>query len=52
MSQALSCALPWRMAAVAGSGGTNLTDLCPDSPPTDVLVMHGSADPIAPVTRQ
>ncbi len=50
MSQALSCALPWRMAAVAGSGGTNLTDLCPDSPPTDVLVMHGSVDPIAPVT--
>ncbi len=50
MSQALSCTLPWRFAAVAGSGGTNLTDLCPDSPATDVMVLHGSEDPIAPTT--
>jgi len=50
MAQALSCTLPWRLAAVAGSGGTNLTDLCPDSPGTDVLVLHGTADPIAPIT--
>jgi len=50
MSQALSCTLPWRMAAVAGSGGANLTDPCPDSPATDVMVLHGSADPIAPTS--
>jgi len=50
MSQALSCTVPWRMAAVAGSGGTNLTDRCPASPGTDVMVLHGTADPIAPVT--
>lgn len=50
MAQALSCTLPWRMAAVAASGGANLTDLCPDSPATDVMVLHGSADPIAPTT--
>ncbi|MEZ5238216.1 MAG: PHB depolymerase family esterase [Microthrixaceae bacterium] len=48
MAQALSCTMPWRFAAVAGSGGVNLTDLCPDSPPTDVLVLHGTVDPIAP----
>ena len=50
MAQALSCTLPWRMTAVAASGGANLTDLCPDSPATDVMVLHGSADPIAPTT--
>ncbi len=50
MAQALSCTLPWRMAAVAASGGSNLTDLCPDSPATDVMVLHGSADPIAPTS--
>ena len=50
MAQALSCTLPWRMTAVAASGGANLTDLCPDSPGTDVMVLHGSADPIAPTT--
>jgi polyhydroxybutyrate depolymerase len=50
MAQALSCTLPWRMAAVAGSGGTNLTDPCPQSPGTDVFVLHGTADPIAPIT--
>ncbi len=48
MAQALSCTSPWRFAAVAGSGGTNLTDLCPVSPPTDVMVLHGTIDPIAP----
>jgi polyhydroxybutyrate depolymerase len=50
MAQALGCTLPWRLAAVAGSGGTNLTDLCPDSPGIDVMVLHGTADPIVPVT--
>lgn len=50
MAQALSCTLPWRIAGVAGSGGTNLTSLCPDAPGTDVLVLHGTADPIAPPT--
>lgn len=50
MSQALSCTLPWRMAAIAGSGGANLTDLCPASPATDTLILHGTADPIAPTT--
>jgi polyhydroxybutyrate depolymerase len=48
MSMALSCTLPWRLAAVAGSGGANLTSTCPDSPATDVMVLHGTADPIAP----
>ncbi len=48
MSMALSCTLPWRLAAVAGSGGANLTSTCPDSAPTDVMVLHGTADPIAP----
>ena len=38
------------MAAVAASGGANLTDLCPASPATDVMVLHGTADPIAPTT--
>jgi polyhydroxybutyrate depolymerase len=50
MAQALSCTMPWRFAAVAGSGGMNLTETCPDSPPTDVLTLHGTADPIAPPT--
>ena len=50
MAQALSCTVPWRLAGVAGSGGTNLTSLCPDAPGTDVLVLHGTADPIAPIT--
>jgi polyhydroxybutyrate depolymerase len=50
MAQALSCTVPWRFRAVAGSGGTNLTDLCPDSPATDVMILHGTADPIAPLT--
>lgn len=48
MAQALSCVMPWRFAAVAGSGGMNLTDTCADSAPTDVFIMHGTADPIAP----
>lgn len=50
MAQALSCTVPWRFRAVAGSGGTNLTDLCPASPATDVMILHGTADPIAPLT--
>jgi polyhydroxybutyrate depolymerase len=49
MSQALSCTFPWRFAAVAASGGANLTSTCADAAPTDVLVLHGTADPIAPV---
>ncbi|MGI9577377.1 MAG: alpha/beta hydrolase family esterase [Microthrixaceae bacterium] len=50
MAQAMSCTMPWRFAAVAGSGGTNLTETCPASPPTDVFVIHGSVDPIAPLS--
>jgi poly(3-hydroxybutyrate) depolymerase len=38
------------MAAVAGSGGTNLTDLCPSSPAVDTMVLHGENDPIAPLS--
>lgn len=48
MAQALSCTMPGRIAAAAGSGGVNLTDLCPDSPGTSMLILHGTADPIAP----
>ena len=48
MSVGLSCELPWRFRAIAGSGGSNLTSLCPDSGPTDALILHGTADPIAP----
>lgn len=48
MAQALSCTMPWRFTAVAGSGGMNLTETCPGSPPTDVMTLHGTADPIAP----
>lgn len=50
MAQALSCTMPWRFAAVAGSGGANLTALCPDSPPTDVFLLHGTSDGVAPVS--
>jgi len=49
MAVGLSCELPGRFAAVAGSGGTNLTSLCPDAGPVDALIIHGSADPIAPL---
>jgi polyhydroxybutyrate depolymerase len=48
MAQAVSCTMPERFAAVAGSGGVNLTALCPDAPGTSALVLHGTADPIAP----
>ncbi len=50
MSVGLSCELPWRFRAIAASGGSNLTSLCPTAGPTDALILHGSADPIAPVT--
>ena len=50
MSVAVSCELPGRFRAIAGSGGTNLTSLCPDGAPVDTMILHGSADPIAPVT--
>lgn len=50
MAVGLSCELPGRFRAIAGSGGTNLTSLCPDAGPVDAMVLHGSADPIAPVT--
>lgn len=49
MSVALGCELPGRFRAVAGSGGVNLTTLCPDAGPLDTMVLHGSADPIVPV---
>ncbi|CAB4530296.1 unannotated protein [freshwater metagenome] len=50
MAQALSCTMPWRMAGIAASGGSNLTDLCPNSAGTDTMILHGSADPIAPLS--
>lgn len=50
MSVALSCELPGRFRAVAGSGGTNLTSPCPAAAGIDALILHGTADPIAPVT--
>jgi polyhydroxybutyrate depolymerase len=50
MAQALSCTMPWRFAAVAGSSGVNLTSPCPASPATDVFVLHGTVDQIAPLT--
>jgi len=52
MAQALSCTMPWRMAGIAASGGSNLTDLCPNSAGTDVMILHGSADPIAPIASR
>jgi polyhydroxybutyrate depolymerase len=50
MAQALSCTMPWRFAAVGGGGGGYHNTLCPASPPTDVFVLHGTADTIAPLT--
>jgi poly(3-hydroxybutyrate) depolymerase len=50
MAVGLSCELPWRFRAIAASGGSNLTSLCPDAGATDALILHGSADPIAPVS--
>lgn len=50
MSVGLSCELPWRFNAIAASGGSNLTSLCPTSGATDALILHGDKDPIAPVT--
>ena len=50
MAVAMSCELPWRFRAIAASGGSNLTSLCPGAGPTDAFILHGSADPIAPVT--
>jgi polyhydroxybutyrate depolymerase len=50
MAVALSCqsASPYR--AIAASGGANLTTLCPNAAAVDALILHGSADPIAPLT--
>lgn len=52
MAMALSCELPWRFAAVAASGGSNLTDRCPPGRggPVDTMILHGRADPIAPLS--
>lgn len=50
MAVGLGCELPGRFAAIAGSGGSNLTSLCPDSAGVDALLLHGTADPIAPPT--
>lgn len=51
-SVSLSCERPGLLAAVAGSGGTNLALPCPEGPPIDALVMHGTEDPIAPFAGQ
>lgn len=48
----LSCELPGRFAAIAASGGSNLTSLCPTSAPTAALLMHGTADSIVPLAGQ
>lgn len=52
MSVSLSCELPWRFRAIAASGGSNLTSLCPGQPGVDALILHGTADPIAPLDGQ
>ncbi len=51
MAMALSCELPWRFAAVVAVSGSNLTERCPPAlgGPVDTLIMHGTADPIAPL---
>jgi len=49
MGTALGCERADRFAAIAASGGSNLTQLCPDNTTTDTLILHGSADPVAPV---
>lgn len=54
MAMALSCERPMRFAAIAASGGANLTRLCPFTAlpgrvGTDSLVIHGTSDPIAPL---
>lgn len=51
-SVSLSCERPGLLAAVAGSGGTNLALPCPDGPPVDALVLHGNEDPIVPPAGQ
>lgn len=48
MAMALGCTMPDRIRAVVASGGANLTSLCPDAAPEDTLILHGTADPIAP----
>lgn len=48
MATALGCERADRFAAIAASGGSNLTQLCPDEATTDTMILHGSADPIAP----
>lgn len=49
MSVAIGCQMGARFAAIAASGGSNLTSLCPDAAPIDSLILHGTADPIAPI---
>lgn len=46
----LSCELPGRFRAIAGSGGANLTSLCPDAAPASALILHGTADSVVPIT--
>lgn len=46
----LSCELPGRFSAIAGSGGVNLTSLCPDADPVNALIMHGTHDNVVPIT--
>lgn len=50
MAQGLGCVLPDRIRAYVASGGSNLTDLCPDSDPVSGLIMHGTADGFARIT--
>jgi len=52
MAVGMSCELPWRYRAIAASGGSNLTSRCPGVAPVDALILHGTADPIAPPNGQ
>ena len=50
MAVGLSCVLSDRFRGIAASGGSNLTTLCPGSDGVGAMILHGTADPIAPVT--
>lgn len=50
MAVGSSCELQGRFRAIAGSGGTNLTSLCPTSEGVDALILHGDQDGFAPLS--
>jgi polyhydroxybutyrate depolymerase len=51
-SVSLTCERPGLLAAVAVSGGSNLSTPCPEGDAVDALIMHGLEDPIAPPSGQ